>query len=47
VAHFGYSAFECAVYCGPEHRLMLASLGYLDTFIKVGGSWLFAREHYC
>jgi hypothetical protein len=33
---------------GNERRLMmLASLGYLDTFKKVYGSWLFAeRQHY-
>ena len=33
---------------GNERRLMmLASLGYLDTFTKVYGSWLFAeRQHY-
>ena len=33
---------------GNERRLMmLASRGYLETFTKVYGSWLFAeRQHY-
>jgi hypothetical protein len=29
---------------GDKRRLMLASLRYLDTFTKVGGSWLFAER---
>jgi len=39
-------------YCLAHHvtirdesrRLMLASLRYLDTFSKVGGTWLFAER---
>ena len=32
---------------GNERRLMmLVSLGYLDTFKKVYGSWLFAERHH-
>jgi hypothetical protein len=29
---------------GENRRLMLASLRYLDTFAKVGGTWLFAER---
>jgi SnoaL-like protein len=29
---------------GPKRRLMLASLRYLDTFVKQEGSWLFAER---
>jgi hypothetical protein len=29
---------------GENRRLMLASLCYLDTFAKVGGTWLFAER---
>jgi hypothetical protein len=29
---------------GESRRLMLASLRYLDTFAKVGGTWLFAER---
>ena len=29
---------------GGKRRLMLASLRYLDTFVKMDGAWLFA-EH--
>ena len=29
---------------GGKRRLMLASLRYLDTFVKVGGAWLFAER---
>jgi hypothetical protein len=29
---------------GGKRRLMLASLRYLDTFVKVGGVWLFAER---
>jgi hypothetical protein len=29
---------------GGKRRLMLASLRYLDTFVKVGGTWLFAER---
>ena len=29
---------------GGERRLMLASLRYLDTFVKIDGSWLFAER---
>ena len=29
---------------GGKRRLMLASLRYLDTFVKVDGSWLFAER---
>jgi hypothetical protein len=29
---------------GPKRRLMLASLRYLDTFVKVDGAWLFAER---
>jgi hypothetical protein len=39
-------------YCLAHHvivndgrrRLMLASLRYLDTFVKIDGSWLFAKR---
>jgi SnoaL-like domain len=39
-------------YCMPHHvtvdggkrRLMLASLRYLDTFVKLDGAWLFAER---
>jgi len=27
-----------------KRRLMVASLRYLDTFVKTGGSWLFAER---
>ena len=29
---------------GGERRLMLASLRYQDTFVKIDGSWLFAER---
>lgn len=29
---------------GGKRRLMIASLRYLDTFVKVGGAWLFAER---
>jgi ketosteroid isomerase-like protein len=29
---------------GEKKRLMLASLRYLDTFVKVDGAWLFAER---
>src|ERR1700730_17484162 len=29
---------------GQKRRLMLASLRYLDTFVKIGGAWLFAER---
>ena len=29
---------------GGKRRLMLASLRYLDTFVKVDGAWLFAER---
>jgi ketosteroid isomerase-like protein len=29
---------------GAKRRLMLASLRYLDTFVKMDGSWLFAER---
>jgi hypothetical protein len=29
---------------GGERRLMVASLRYLDTFVKVDGAWLFAER---
>ena len=29
---------------GRKQRLMLASLRYLDTFVKRGGAWLFAER---
>src|SRR6266853_993129 len=29
---------------GEKRRLMLASLRYLDTFVKVDGAWLFAER---
>jgi ketosteroid isomerase-like protein len=29
---------------GEKRRLMVASLRYLDTFMKVNGSWLFAER---
>ena len=29
---------------GAQRRLMLASLRYLDTFVKIGGAWLFAER---
>jgi ketosteroid isomerase-like protein len=29
---------------GRKRRLMIASLRYLDTFVKIDGSWLFAER---
>jgi hypothetical protein len=29
---------------GGKRRLMLASLRYLDTYVKIGGAWLFAQR---
>lgn len=29
---------------GAERRLMIASLRYLDTFVKIDGAWLFAER---
>ena len=29
---------------GGKRRLMLASLRYLDTFVKMDGAWLFAER---
>jgi len=29
---------------GEERRLMLASLRYLDTFVKLKGAWLFSER---
>jgi hypothetical protein len=29
---------------GKSRRLMIASLRYLDTFVKVGGAWLFGER---
>src|SRR5579863_6236567 len=29
---------------GGKRRLMIASLRYLDTFVNVGGAWLFAER---
>jgi ketosteroid isomerase-like protein len=29
---------------GDKRRLMVASLRYLDTFVKIGDSWLFAER---
>ena len=29
---------------GPRRRLMVASLRYLDTFVKISGVWLFAER---
>lgn len=29
---------------GPKRRLMVASLRYLDTFVKIDGGWLFAER---
>jgi hypothetical protein len=29
---------------GGKRRLMVASLSYLDTFLKVNGAWLFAER---
>jgi hypothetical protein len=29
---------------GGKRRLMIASLRYLDTFVKIDGSWLFAER---
>jgi len=30
-----------------KRRLMLASLRYLDTFVKIDGAWLFAERRLC
>jgi hypothetical protein len=30
---------------GANRRLMLASLRYLDTFVKIDGAWLFAQRN--
>src|SRR6266478_2380752 len=29
---------------GGKHRLMVASLRYLDTFVKIDGAWLFSER---
>ena len=29
---------------GGKRRLMIASLRYLDTFVKTGGAWLFSER---
>jgi hypothetical protein len=29
---------------GEKRRLMIASLRYLDTFVKIDGAWLFAER---
>jgi hypothetical protein len=29
---------------GSKRRLMLASLRYLDTFVKMDGAWLFSER---
>jgi hypothetical protein len=29
---------------GKNRRLMIASLRYLDTFVKLDGAWLFAER---
>ena len=29
---------------GAKRRLMVASLRYLDTFVKIDGAWLFAER---
>jgi len=29
---------------GEKRRLMIAALRYYDTFVKIGGSWLFAER---
>jgi hypothetical protein len=29
---------------GDKRRLMVASLRYLDTFVKIDGAWLFAER---
>jgi len=29
---------------GPRRRLMVASLRYLDSFVKIDGAWLFAER---
>jgi hypothetical protein len=29
---------------GARRRLMIASLRYLDTFVKIDGAWLFAER---
>ena len=29
---------------GERRRLMVASLRYLDTFVKMDGAWLFAER---
>ena len=29
---------------GEKRRLMVASLRYLDTFVKMGGAWFFAER---
>ena len=29
---------------GGKRRLMIAALRYYDTFVKVGGAWLFAER---
>ena len=42
-------------YCMPHHltieggkrRLMIAALRYMDTFVKMDGSWLFAERLLC
>jgi SnoaL-like protein len=36
-------AHHVAAACGKRH-LMIASLRYLDTFVKIDGAWLFAER---
>jgi hypothetical protein len=28
-----------------ERKIMIASLRYIDTFVKTGDTWLFAERH--
>ena len=32
---------------GGKRRLMIASLRYLDTFVKIDGAWFFAERRLC
>jgi hypothetical protein len=39
-----YVAYPDVTVDGGRQRLMLASLRYLDTFVKVDGAWLFEER---
>ena len=40
----GYCLAHHVTVDGDKRRLMVASLRYLDTFVKIGGAWLFSER---